>query len=149
MNNCKCADKRRCCCEATAIQIAAPPTEDLPTANADLLTLLRSCVSAMEMQMGRESGELHINQPTARKIWDDALLKANAAIEYHDAHANDLYLNLDVEEWKAMKLEIQNSPRFAEMYRAGGVFTDACSSVRIWLREEDPSISLNADGPSR
>lgn len=34
---------------------------------------LHKCVEAMKMQNGRELGEMHINQPTALKIWTDAL----------------------------------------------------------------------------
>ena len=33
---------------------------------------IKGLISAMEMQEKREVGLFHINQPTARKIWDDA-----------------------------------------------------------------------------
>lgn len=43
---------------------------------------LDACVSAMKMQEGRESEELHIPQPAARAIWDHALaLAQKVAIE--------------------------------------------------------------------
>ena len=37
-------------------------------------------VSAMEMQEGRELGEFHIPQPTAKHIWDEAKATAAAAL---------------------------------------------------------------------
>lgn len=115
----------------------------------DPLSLLKACVSAMEMQLRRERGELHINRPTARKIWDDALLPAKAAIDYHDERANDQVIDLDADAWAAVKRAIETSPRFQEMYEAGGCFTDACASVRDWLAEEEPACSLDANAPSR
>jgi len=112
----------------TRIPVAASPQ--------DLLSHLRACVEAMEMQMGRESGSLHINQPTAIAIWNKALEPAKAAIAYHLERANDQVIDLDAEAWAALKDSIEKSPRFQEMYAAGGTFTDACSNVRSWLDEE-------------
>jgi len=41
---------------------------------------LEACTSAMRMQVGRETGSLHIPQPTALCIWEEALAKADAAL---------------------------------------------------------------------
>lgn len=115
--------------------------EDSMTNSPNLLELLRKCVSAMEMQVGRETGDLHIPQPTAKKIWDDALLPAQAALTYLDERANDQVIDLDAEEWNSIKKAIESSPRYQEMYAAGGTFTDACSDVRSWLKEVEPDQS--------
>jgi hypothetical protein len=112
-----------------------------PQMNTELLKLLRACVSAMEMQLGREQDELDINQPAARKIWDDALEPAKAAIGYLDERANDQVIDLDADAWTALKDAIEQSPRIQEMYQAGGTFTDACASVRSWLTEIEPDQS--------
>lgn len=58
--------------DANAKLIAAAP---------DLAEAMGSLLDAMEMQEGREAETLHINQPTAKKIWVDAKDKARAALQ--------------------------------------------------------------------
>jgi hypothetical protein len=111
----------------------------------DPLPLLRACVAAMQMQMGRESAELHIERPMAQKIWVEALNTALAAIAYHDERAKDVVIDLDAEAWRMLKEAILTSPRFQEMYRAGGLFQDACSSVESWLAQEQPELLEEPD----
>lgn len=112
-----------------------------------LIALLRNCVSAMEMQVGRESGDLHISQPTAKHIWDEALEPARRAITDHEERANDHVIDLDAEAWASVKRAIEESPRFQEMFAAGGTFTDALANVRDWLREENPSYAADSPTP--
>jgi len=110
----------------------------------DPLPLLPACMSAMRMR--RETAEPHIEHTTVSKVWLDALSRAQAAIRYHDEHANDVFIDLDAEHWRLIKEAIQKSPRFQEMYQAGGTFTDACASVEMWLEEHDPDCSLSVPG---
>ena len=48
----------------------------LNTDHGDILQALKNCLEAMEMQEKRETGEFHINNLTAVKIWNEA--KENA-----------------------------------------------------------------------
>jgi hypothetical protein len=45
---------------------------------AQLESALKGTLSAMEMQIGREAGELHIHSAAAWKIWSDAVTAARA-----------------------------------------------------------------------
>lgn len=47
---------------------------------ANLGAAVKKLLNAMEMQEGREKGEFHIRQPTAKCIWDDAKAVARAAL---------------------------------------------------------------------
>jgi hypothetical protein len=107
----------------------------------DPLPLLRACVAAMRMV--RELPELRLEQQTVRPVWLDALSRAQAAIAYHDERAKDVLIDLDAANWRSIKEAIQKSPRFQEMYEAGGTFTDACASVAMWLQEHEPECSLS------
>ena len=107
----------------------------------DLIVLLRACVDAMEMRMGHETGDRHIDR--SRKIWDKALDGAKAALTDHDERANDQVIDLDADAWAELKQAIERAPKFQEMYQAGGTFTDACASVRMWLEEEAPSSAMD------
>lgn len=47
-------------------------------------------------------------------------------------------INLDDEMWREVKAAIVESPRFAEMYAAGGMLNDGISNTVAWLREPAP-----------
>ena len=67
--------------EDVANLIAVERQRDALQATADRYReALEACTSAMRMQVGRETGSLHIPQPTALCIWEEALAKADAAL---------------------------------------------------------------------
>lgn len=58
--------------------IASAPT--LKAENTRLREALEACEAAMRMQEGRERGEFHISQPSAKAEWDEALRLADRAL---------------------------------------------------------------------
>jgi len=103
-----------------------------------LLRLRRACATAMEVQARRE--QIRSIQPIRGNTWDQALSEVKAGIAEHDKGANEV-IDLDAVYWHALKAAIQGSPRFQEMYRVGGTFTDAVSTVCSWLNEDWPAES--------
>jgi hypothetical protein len=90
-------------------------------------------VRAIILQSLSESGEGAF--PVADHAFQSVIVSARAAIAYWDERANDRVIDLDAVAWAQLKKAIEQSPRFKEMYDAGGTFTDACSSVHSWLHE--------------
>jgi hypothetical protein len=54
-----------------------------------------------------------------------------AALERRPAN---VVIDVDAAMWDEIKLAIINSPRFAEMYSAGGMFNDGLENTVAWLK---------------
>lgn len=77
--------------------------------------------------------------------WEDALIlvvntrTTMLAEGEEEGYPSDLVptetIDLDAVMWAEVRAEILNSPKFAEMYLAGGVLQDAVSDVVTWLKE--------------
>lgn len=79
----------------------------------------------------------------SKRLADAAAAARKAAFDAEQ----ETVINLDDEMWREVKAAIVESPRFAEMYAAGGMLNDGISNTVSWLRET-PEIDCAVPLPS-
>src|SRR5882672_5043836 len=93
------------------------------------------CIRALRQEIERLRARLQLETAALELSCAAPIEQPITVAAARSAVETTTVIDLNAVMWEEIRDAILNSPRFAEMYAAGGVFQDGISNVIAWLKE--------------